>query len=92
MMWEAGLFNSMIGEIVAIVAVVLSNINMLRCLRYMPASLTGPDSNLTYGSVVHFIMDARYERISRIIRKIGFGLGGGKWKIKQGPNRGKRVF
>lgn len=59
MMWEAGLFNAISSELIAIVAVLISNSNLIRCLNYMPAQLTKSESNLTYGAVVHFVMDAR---------------------------------
>ena len=71
MMLEAGLFNAISSELIALVAVLISNANLIRCLHYMPAQLTKPDSNLTYGAVVHFILDARQERIDRIYRTAG---------------------
>ena len=71
MMWEAGLFNAVTSELIALAAVLVSNSNLIRCLNYMPSQLTKPDANLTYGAVVHFIMDAREERIDRIYRKVG---------------------
>lgn len=37
----------------------------------MPVQLTKPEANLTYGGVVHYVMDARLERIDRIYRTAG---------------------
>ena len=34
----------------------------------MPKNLTDPESNLTYGKVVHYILDCREERIARRMR------------------------
>ena len=70
-MREAGLFNGIACEIIALVAVILSNNNLIRCLNYMPNHLTTPDQNLTYGKVVHFVLDSRRERMNRIYRTAG---------------------
>ena len=68
---EAGLFNGISCEIIALFAVVYSNNNLIRCLNYMPNHLTAPDQNLTYGKVVHFVLDSRRERMNRIYRTAG---------------------
>jgi amino acid permease len=37
MMWEAGLFNAVTSELIALAAVLISNSNLVRCLNYMPS-------------------------------------------------------
>jgi len=66
LMREAGLVNGLISEILALIACIYSNNNLIRCLNYMPNHLTTPDQNLTYGKVVGFVLDTRQERIDRI--------------------------
>ena len=36
MMQDAGLVNALISEVVALIAVLFSNANLIRCLNYMP--------------------------------------------------------
>lgn len=68
LLYTAGLYNAIMSELAALFAVVVANSFLVRCLEYMPRQLTAPESNLTYGKVVHYILDCREERMASQLR------------------------
>lgn len=67
--YDAGLYDAIVAELVALFAVLVANSFLIKCLEYMPKQLTAPESNLTYGKVVYYILDCREERISNQLRR-----------------------
>jgi len=59
-----GFSNCIIGDIVDIFIVALSNQNLIRAMELMPKELTTPESKLTYGKVVGYVLDERDCRLT----------------------------
>lgn len=64
--FQAGLVNAVVAEVLIIWIISVSNANLVKCIRYMPRRLTRPERNLTYGQVVHYILDMRQRRVDGI--------------------------
>lgn len=54
---QSGMFNSIVGEITCMLIIVYSYVSMVECLQALPENLRKPQSNLTYGKVVNYILD-----------------------------------
>ena len=60
---NAGLVSSLIVEIIGTIFSVMSNTAIVTCLMFMPAQFTTAEEKLTYGKVVHYILDERDSRL-----------------------------
>lgn len=60
---NAGLVSSIIVEIIGTTFSVMSNLAMVSAIMFMPAQLTTAEEKLTYGKVVHYVLDDRENRI-----------------------------
>ena len=48
-----------VSDIIGVWIINFSNTNLIKCMQFMPREQTTPDSQLTYGKVVHFVLDKR---------------------------------
>ena len=55
--------NAVVVDVIICIITIISNINLVNCMNIMPAHMVEPESNLTYGGVVKYIMDDRNVRL-----------------------------
>lgn len=59
-----GVVNSAFCDFISVLMTAISNANLIKCMRLMPKHLVSPESKLTYGKVVSYLLDDRNERIA----------------------------
>jgi hypothetical protein len=63
-MWKKfGPNNALMVDILITLFTIFSNINLVKCMNIMPWHMVTPDSNLTYGIIVEYILDDRHKRM-----------------------------
>ena len=58
-----GLVNGLACDLFMTYIAITSNTNLIKCMNMMPKSLTQPETRLTYGKVVNYILDNRDRRL-----------------------------
>lgn len=62
---QNGITNCIVGEILNVAFVLLSYRCLIDCMQFLPRRMAQPNSKLTYGKVVSYILDQRSARIGR---------------------------
>lgn len=60
-----GIINGLVADVFMTYMAITSNSNLIKCMNMMPKRLTQPETRLTYGKVVSYILDNRDQRLER---------------------------
>lgn len=60
-----GIINGLVADLFMTYMAITSNSNLIKCMNMMPKHLTQPETRLTYGKVVNYILDNRDQRLER---------------------------